>query len=763
MTKTMTAKAGAFRGRAASAWLLLLLLGPSCSSSDAPAAIPRSPGCQLQSDCDEGLLCTAGICHLGCKQTSDCNGAERCVVATTGAVCQLIGEEKCSFKSDCLAPLVCGPDEKCRNECAEDQGDRDCLKGQICAKGGFCAEPAEVSGSANSLPETRDANGGAGGMSTGPANDAGGPPATGAGGTGGGRAGSGGGASVGGASDGGAPPVIPCDVDNQCRALLGSGHLCVDSACAEGDCRSTNECVKGELCGDTKAHFCGACQSDEACVGEERYGTGYRCIDGQCLEGDCASSADCAEGQICGALERYRCGGCGADQACQADAYYGAKYICSGSTDLCEPGDCRTDGDCAGGTLCGSIDENTCGACDDDTQCLASGAYGAGFLCVDGACLRATCHDDEACTPGRTCSPIAHACQLRFSSVSLGNDHICALAAEDTLWCWGANGAGQLGNASNMGGINPAPLLVENVAATRVSAGQGQTCAVKTNSTVACWGDGSYGQTSGAIGSSGPVPLVPIQGVATDVLAGAEFSCARFDDQSLACWGSFPGGGGPGPTPIALAQVTDVATAYVGHPHSMCAVKANDTVWCWGDNRDGQLGDGTTVAHAAPTQVVGPNASISFFTGAAEVKLGAQHACARKAADQSVWCWGDNSSGQLGDGTTTAHTVPVRVKGLDGSGFLKASAIGLGRAHSCALLPDATVACWGANNLGQLGNSTTATSLVPAQVPILAGVSYLNSAYDAVCTIKAVDGSLWCWGYGYWVGFTSNSPVRQGL
>src|SRR5262245_52954376 len=114
--------------------------GPGCSS-DEEARAGLASACKLNTDCNSPLVCSSGLCHSACVTSRDCPVGTLCVKSSEGNVCQLVDETKCTYDSQCTGLLVCGNDGKCRNEC---QADRDCIEPQLCATGGFCAEPGEV-------------------------------------------------------------------------------------------------------------------------------------------------------------------------------------------------------------------------------------------------------------------------------------------------------------------------------------------------------------------------------------------------------------------------------------------------------------------------------------------------------------------------------------------------------------------------------------------------------------------------------------------
>ena len=152
--------------------------------------------------------------------------------------------------------------------------------------------------------------------------------------------------------------------------------------------------------------------------------------------------------------------------------------------------------------------------------------------------------------------------------------------------------------------------------------------------------------------------------------------------------------------PVLVSNLNDATAITAGHAHT-CALKADHTVACWGYNISGQLGNGNT---GTDSNVPVP---VSNLNDATAVTAGGYHTCALKA-DQTVACWGENLNGQLGDGTATDSNVPMPVSNLD-----DAAGVTGGTRHTCALKADHTVACWGLNNYGRLGNGGTTNSSVP--------------------------------------------------
>jgi alpha-tubulin suppressor-like RCC1 family protein len=181
----------------------------------------------------------------------------------------------------------------------------------------------------------------------------------------------------------------------------------------------------------------------------------------------------------------------------------------------------------------------------------------------------------------------------------------------------------------------------------------------------------------------------------------------------------------------SLSSFSAIAT---GHS-TTCGILTGGTLACWGNNGDGQLGNGTLIAKYTPVAVIG------MGSGVAQVALGTSHVCAVKT-DGSAWCWGGNAFGQLGDGTNTRRTAPVAVSGL-ASGVSKMTAF---VNHTCAVKLDGSAWCWGDNASGQLGDGSTTNRNTPTAVNGLAsGVTLVSAGGAHACAIKS-DGSAWCWG-----------------
>ncbi|HVF76406.1 MAG TPA: Ig-like domain-containing protein [Acidimicrobiales bacterium] len=312
------------------------------------------------------------------------------------------------------------------------------------------------------------------------------------------------------------------------------------------------------------------------------------------------------------------------------------------------------------------------------------------------------------------------------SSIDAGNGHVCILPSAQ---CWGFNGTGQLGDGTTAN--RNAPTGVSGLTtATQISVGgasfppdRGLTCARLSNGTAQCWGRNGFGQVGD--GTTGNDRLVP--------------TTVKYDAD-------------PDEDTVDLQPLPDIVEVTAGGFHG-CARRSDSTVWCWGHDGDGQLGDNTPEdrAYAAPVKATAAE-DAPALTGATQITAGGFHTCAR-TSDARVRCWGRNSSGQLGDGTTGGKRFAVLVvaNGLaafDGT----VTSVTAGDFHTCAIVPDTGVRCWGENGEGQLGTGGTGDSAravtpvgmdPPSEVATL--VTSLSANRANTC-VRTVDTTARCWG-----------------
>ena len=298
-------------------------------------------------------------------------------------------------------------------------------------------------------------------------------------------------------------------------------------------------------------------------------------------------------------------------------------------------------------------------------------------------------------------------------ALAAGAWHTCALLNSGGVECWGDNDLGQLGDGTTTSRKTPVSVsgLTSGVAA--VSAGQLHTCVLTTTGGAECWGyngDGELGNGT-TTDSKVPVGVSSLSAGVTQVSAGGYHTCALTSDGGAHCWGANDFGElGDGttttsPTPVTVTGLDDGIQSIVAGGLHTCAITGAGGAQCWGYNRDGELGDGTGVNNDQPVDVTG------LTSGVARIAAGLAHTCAVTTAGAAE-CWGDGEDGDLGDGANAMDLAPVGVSGLS-SGV---ASIGVGEYQSCAVLTSGFVSCWGSNTNGQVGDGTTVNRLTPVAV-----------------------------------------------
>ena len=322
----------------------------------------------------------------------------------------------------------------------------------------------------------------------------------------------------------------------------------------------------------------------------------------------------------------------------------------------------------------------------------------------------------ESSTPGRV-SGLTGVIQ-----VSAGVLHSLALRSDGTVWAWGNNWFGQLGNGT-VTSTSAAVRVTGLTGVIQVSAGGVHSLALRSDGTVWEWGD------DGTAEYLTPVQVPGLTGV-TKISAGGMFSLALRSDGTVWAWGRNQVGQlGDGTTaasrvPVQVTGLSQVTSIAAGYDASLATrtrgITALTSVWAWGGNSKGQLGDGTFTNHLTPGQVTGIDTPF-----VASISAGYRFAVVL-ATDGSAWGWGADESGQLDNApTSNPVTRPVRMTGT-GSGITRLSA---GYDHVLALRSNGTVLAWGANSDGQLGDGGTASTSGPVQVLGLTGVSQVSAGW----------------------------------
>lgn len=335
---------------------------------------------------------------------------------------------------------------------------------------------------------------------------------------------------------------------------------------------------------------------------------------------------------------------------------------------------------------------------------------------------------------------------VTFASVSVGGIHTCGVAAGGVAYCWGWNTRGQLGDGSS-GTERWLPIrVVGDTRFAALSAGDRYTCGLTAGGAAYCWGLNGWGQLGDGTTTDRSSPVPVAGGLSFRVVStGFRHSCAIAASGALQCWGLNRAGqlgdetttDRSSPVPVA-GGLTFVAVS-AGDFHT-CGITTAGTAYCWGANGDGQLGDGSTTNRLTPTAVRMPN-GISF----AALNAGGFHTCGITAAG-TVYCWGANSEGQLGDGSADSRTRPVLV-----AGGISFAAVSTGNSHTCAVTAAGAAYCWGLNVQGQVGDGTTASRRRPVSVAsdirfiaVDAGGSGQALGFHS-CGLTAA-GAAYCWG-----------------
>jgi len=361
----------------------------------------------------------------------------------------------------------------------------------------------------------------------------------------------------------------------------------------------------------------------------------------------------------------------------------------------------------------------------------------------------------------------------QFSS---GYYHACVIASDNKLYCWGRNHRGQLGNNSMVDSSRPVAVNMTGVLAGKttkqISTGAYHTCVVASDDNAYCWGENMKGQLGNNSTANSSVPVkVDTSGVLAgktikQISTGHYHTCAVASDDKMYCWGENNNGElGNGSTvdsrvPVAVNMTGVLAGKTIKQmsvgTYNTCVISSDDKVYCWGSNAYGQVGNNSLTDSNVPVAV--NTTGVLAGKTIKQISVGHHRACAI-ASDDKMYCWGNNMGGALGNGSTADSHIPVSV---NMSGILVGKVIrriSIGAFHTCVYAIDNKIYCWGSNNYGQLGNNSTANSGVPVATYIFkkenipANAMKLRAQYvkKATATCQAVAAG--------WQDVTNNSAL----
>jgi alpha-tubulin suppressor-like RCC1 family protein len=325
--------------------------------------------------------------------------------------------------------------------------------------------------------------------------------------------------------------------------------------------------------------------------------------------------------------------------------------------------------------------------------------------------------------------------------LALGHEHSCARFSDGTVRCWGGNGSGQLGDGTKNNKLKPVAVTALS-GVVELAAGGYHTCARQESGAMRCWGRNTSGQLGLGTVEDQPNPqaVKGLNGEVRQIALGQAHTCAVLANNNLFCWGANANGqlGDNSTTGRPLPVLTGIfiSKAALGSYHT-CAISMLDEVFCTGANTAGQLGNGTFTPSLAPV-------SVEVLKGKenVELALGEEHSCSR-SANGEVRCWGANSKGQLGDGSAADQSTP---KALYDN--INAAALVAGGNTSGALTSESTIMTWGDNGGGQCGaNSAKFSQLDIPYLPNLPSAAALALGRSHGCAILP-DARVQCWGLG---------------
>jgi len=325
-----------------------------------------------------------------------------------------------------------------------------------------------------------------------------------------------------------------------------------------------------------------------------------------------------------------------------------------------------------------------------------------------------------------------------WKQVSCGANHVSAIKTDGTLWTWGYNIGGQLGDNTTTQRFTPVTTFAGGTNWKQVSAGFLHTLAIKTDGTLWTWGSNAYGQLGDNTSTNRSIPVTIFAGGTNwkQVACGQIHTAAIKTDGTLWSWGrNLSGQVGDNTTTQRFTPVTTFAggtnwkQVFAG-VNDTVAIKTDGTLWTWGRNSSGQLGDNAATDRSTP---------VTTFAGGTnwkQVACGQEHTAAIKT-DGTLWTWGYNIGGQLGDNTTTDRSTPVTTF-AGGTNWKQVSA---GSLHTLAIKTDGTLWTWGRNHIGQLGDNTQTNRSIPVTT-FAGGTNWKQLACGASHTVAIKSSDI---------------------
>lgn len=530
----------------------------------------------------------------------------------------------------------------------------------------------------------------------------------------------------------------------------------------------------------------------------------------RCTDGEWSNNGTCPGGFHCDTSEANRglcqpivaeCEGKGGEPICDGKDLVecGADEVsvdvlercseCRPEGCYCPEGTARSEGEepcvsCQAGTFSATEDAESCTPCEPGTYSDAEGATSctacdAGTYSDEGASSCAVC-------PVGMVSRSSNATECVRAQVATGNYHTCALLTDGKVRCWGFGASGRLGygNTDTVGATNePADAGDVNVGGlvTQIAVGDSHTCALLSDGRVRCWGLGlsgrlGYGSADdvGRLNAPADAGDVNVGGKVVQVTAGNLHTCALLDSGNVRCWGSGLNGRlgygntenvGETNTPAEAGDVNvggKVVQVVAGSAHT-CALLVGGDVRCWGSGSAGKLGYGNTEDVGATNEPADVG-DVAVGSPVVQIAAGVSHTCAL-LTDGNVRCWGSGAYGRLGYGNTEDVSVPADVGDVNVGG--RVVQIAAGDWHTCALLANGNVRCWGAGDDGRLGYGNTSmvgddeTPADAGDVNVGGTVTQIAVGQDHTCALLT-NGNIRCWGKGTSGALGYGNTLRVG-